>query len=118
MAHGPISEEDIRKLMESEEGQAILQEIMASESSGESVGGNPTHMMPDGSGMPGTTHVDPLDADYTPNIYEQSPDMGNVPMVTGPGPVQPMTPEELEKRRMIEELLRAQGGSQMNGRQY
>ena len=108
-----ISEEDIRKLMESEEGQAILREIMASESSGESVGGNPTHMMPDmmpdGSGMPGTTHVDPLDAEYTPSIYEPSPDMSIVSM--GPGSVHPMTPEELEKRRMIEEVL-------LNGRQY
>jgi len=114
MAHGPISSDDIQRLLESEEGQAILQEIMASEGSGEAVGGEPMHMMPDGSMMAGTTHADQSGAELSDNIFNQSPDAVNVledpskvPMVTETGVVDPMAPESLEKRRMIEELLRA-----------
>ena len=121
MAHGQISKEDIMRLMESEEGQAILQEIMGAESSGEAVGGEPMHMMPDGSMMEGTTHADKSGAELSENIYNQSPDAVNVledpskvPMVTETGVVDPMMSESLEKRRMIEELLRAQGGAQIN----
>ena len=121
MMDGQISKEDIMRLMESEEGQAILQEIMGAESSGEAVGGEPMHMMPDGSMMEGTTHADKSGAELSENIYNQSPDAVNVledpskvPMVTETGVVDPMMSESLEKRRMIEELLRAQGGDQMN----
>ena len=114
MMDGQISEKDIMELMKTPEGQAILQEIMGAESSGEAVGGEPMHMMPDGSMMEGTTHADKSGAELSENIYNQSPDAMNVledpskvPMVTETGAVDPMTPESLEKRRMIEELLRA-----------
>jgi predicted heme/steroid binding protein len=121
MMDGQISEEDIMELMKTPEGQAILQEIMGAESSGEAVGGEPMHMMPDGSMMEGTTHADKSGAELSENIYNQSPDAMNVledpskvPMVTETGVVDPMMSESLEKRRMIEELLRAQGGAQIN----
>tara|TARA_R110002124_G_scaffold206582_1_gene373244 strand:+ start:131 stop:511 length:381 start_codon:yes stop_codon:yes gene_type:complete len=126
MMDGQISEEDIMRLMESEEGQAILQEIMGAESSGEAVGGEPMHMMPDGSMMKGTTHTDRSGAELTEDIFNQSPDAGNalddpskVPMITETGIVDPYSSESLEKRRMIEEYLQAQRnkmGNALTGR--
>jgi|TARA_R110002110_G_scaffold397119_1_gene612307 hypothetical protein len=126
MMDGQISKEDIMRLLESEEGKAILQEIMGAESSGEAVGGEPMHMMPDGSMMKGTTHTDRSGAELTEDIFNQSPDAGNalddpskVPMITETGIVDPYSSESLEKRRMIEEYLQAQRnkmGNALTGR--
>ena len=102
MMDGQISEEDIMRLMESEEGQAILQRLMAEGST------DPTGLIGDGS-EPGDVFVDKSAQDYTGPLTDSEFDVRSVetgavdPMMT----VDPMTPESLEKRRMIEELLRA-----------
>jgi hypothetical protein len=137
MMDGQISEEDIMRLMESEEGQAILQEIMASEGSGEAVGGG--HVMPGTRKvMSGPSHEAYLEQGSTGLIGDGSELPGDVPMdksaqdYTGPptasefdvpsvetGAVDPMTPESLEKRRMIEEYLQSQRnkmGNALTGR--
>lgn len=125
MMDGQISEEDIMRLLESEEGQAILQEIMASESSGEAFGGS--HIMPktgdqdsagligDGSELPGDVPMDKSAQDYTSSSSLSEFDVPSVET----GAVDPMTPESLEKRRIIEEYLQTQRnrmGSALTGR--
>jgi len=128
MMDGQISEKDIMRLMESEEGQLMFQQIKDAESSDEAVGGG--HVMPGtGKVMSGPSHEAYLEqgsTDPTTLIGDGSELPGDVLMdksaqgYSGPptasefdvrseetGAVDPMTPESLEKRRMIEELLRA-----------
>ena len=107
MAFDP-SEEDIRKLMESEEGQALLQQIMASNvNQGDTTQG--------GNIDPPVSDFDPpplsLGNDRTTSIYDEYLNQEGLESVGADTPreyesgqpVPPMTPEELEKRR-IEEL--------------
>jgi hypothetical protein len=137
MMNGQISKEDIMRLLESEEGKRIVAKMMGEGNSDKAVGGghimenpdgtkslmsgpsheayleqgstDPTTLIGDGSELPGDVLMDKSAQGYSgpPTASEfdvRSVETGAVdPMMT----VDPMTPESLEKRRMIEELLRA-----------
>ena len=133
---GP-TEEEIMEYLNTPKGQLMFQQIKDAESSDEAVGGghimenpdgtkslmsgpsheayleqgstDPTTLIGDGSELPGDVLMDKSAQGYSgpPTASEfdvRSVETGAVdPMMT----VDPMTPESLEKRRMIEELLRA-----------
>jgi hypothetical protein len=71
MMDGQISEEDIMRLMESEEGQAILQRLMAEGST------DPTGLIGDGS-EPGDVFVDKSAQDYTGPLTDSEFDVRSV----------------------------------------
>jgi hypothetical protein len=124
---GP-TEEEIMEFLNTPEGQLMFQQIKDAEDYGEAVGGghimpvtgevmpgdsheayleqgstDPTSLIGDGSELPGDVLMDKSAQDYTgpPTASEF-----DVPSVEAAA-VDPMTLESLEKRRMIEELLRA-----------
>ena len=130
---GP-TEEEIMEYLNTPEGALIVAKMMGEGNSGEAVGGShimpetrevmpgdsheayleqgstdPTTLIGDGSELPGDVLMDKSAQGYSgpPTASEfdvRSVETGAVdPMMT----VDPMTPESLEKRRMIEELLRA-----------
>jgi len=127
---GP-TEEEIMEFLNTPEGQLMFQQIKDAESSDEAVGGghimenpdgtkslmsgpsheayleqgstDPTNLISDGSELPGDVLVDKSAQDYTGPPTASEFDVRSVET----GVVDPMAPESLEKRRMIEELLRA-----------
>ena len=131
MMNGQISKEDIMRLLESEEGKRIVAKMMGEGNSDEAVGGghimenpdgtkslmsgpsheayleqgstDPTGLIGDGSELPGDVLMDKSAQGYSGPPTASEFDVRSVET----GAVDPMTPESLEKRRMIEELLRA-----------
>ena len=101
------TEEEIMELMKTPEGKLIIEQIMAAENSGEAVGGG--NVTPPNGLYPGPMGDESAE-DYTSWPPRSEFDVQSLET----GAVDPMAPGSLEKRRMIEELLRAQGGDQMN----